>query len=149
MQNERSRALVAEFVGTMFLLIGVVGSGIMAERLSPNDVGLQLLQNAVATAAVLMTVISIFGTISADFNPAVTVGAWLLGHRPGREVVPVVATQVVGACAGTVVSKVRDEDSYLWGPGSFNKNLVPLLRAPTRWCCVAKATRAQYRKLAL
>ena len=106
MLNNQGRCLVAEFIGTMFLLIGVVGSGIMAERLSPNDVGLQLLQNAVATAAVLVAIISIFGTISADFNPAVTVGAWLLGHRPGREVVPLVATQVVGACTGTVVANL-------------------------------------------
>jgi len=106
MQNERSRALVAEFVGTMFLLIGVVGSGIMAERLSPDDVGQQLLQNAMATGAVLVAIISSFGTISADFNPAITVGAWLLGHRSGREVVPLVATQVVGACAGTVVANL-------------------------------------------
>ena len=106
MQNEQRRVLVAEFVGTMFLLIGVVGSGIMAERLSPDDVGLQLLQNAIATGAVLVAIISIFGTISADFNPAVTVGAWLLGHRSGREVVPLVATQVVGACAGTVVANL-------------------------------------------
>ena len=113
MQNERSRALVAEFVGTMFLLIGVVGSGIMAERLSPDDVGLQLLQNAIATGAVLVAIISIFGTISADFNPAVTVGAWLLGHRSGREVVPLVATQVVGACAGTVVANLMFDLRWL------------------------------------
>ena len=113
MQNERSRALVAEFAGTMFLLIGVVGSGIMAERLSPDDVGLQLLQNAIATGAVLVAIISIFGTISADFNPAITVGAWLLGHRSGREVGPLVATQVVGACAGTVVANLMFDLRWL------------------------------------
>ncbi len=113
MWNERSRALVAEFVGTMFLLIGVVGSGIMAERLSPDDVGLQLLQNAMATGAVLVAIISIFGTISADFNPAITVGAWLLGHRSGQEVVPLVATQVVGACAGTVVANLMFDVRWL------------------------------------
>ena len=113
MWNERSRALVAEFVGTMFLLIGVVGSGIMAERLSPDDVGLQLLQNAIATGAVLVAIISIFGTISADFNPAITVGAWLLGHRSGREVGPLVATQVVGACAGTVVANLMFDLRWL------------------------------------
>ena len=56
--------------------------------------------------AVLVAIISIFGTISADFNPAVTVGAWLLGHRSGREVVPLVATQIVGACAGTVIANL-------------------------------------------
>ena len=113
MQKELSRALVAEFVGTMFLLIGVVGSGIMAARLSPADVGLQLLQNAMATGAVLVAIISIFGTISADFNPAITIGAWLLGHRSGREVVPLVATQVVGACAGTVVANLMFDLRWL------------------------------------
>jgi len=113
MQNERTSVLVAEFVGTMFLLIGVVGSGIMAERLSPDDVGLQLLQNAMATGAVLVAIISIFGTISADFNPAITVGAWLLGHRSGQEVVPLVATQVVGACAGTVVANLMFDVRWL------------------------------------
>jgi len=97
----------------MFLLIGVVGSGIMAERLSPDDVGLQLLQNAMATGAVLVAIISIFGTISADFNPAITVGAWMLGHRSGREVVPLVATQVVGACAGTVVANLMFDVRWL------------------------------------
>ena len=106
MTLERRRALLAEGLGTCLLLVGVVGSGIMAERLSPTDVGLQLFQNAAATAAVLIAIISIFGTISADFNPAVTLGAWLLGHRPGREVPAMVAAQVVGGCAGTVLANL-------------------------------------------
>ena len=111
----RSRILLAEAVGTAFLLAGVVGSGIMAARLSPNDVGLQLLQNAVATAGVLVAIISIFGPISADFNPAVTLGAWVLGHRPGRDVVPMVAAQVSGAVAGTVVANLMfDLDAVSW-----------------------------------
>ena len=111
----RSRILLAEAVGTAFLLAGVVGSGIMAARLSPNDVGLQLLQNAVATAGVLVAIISIFGTISADFNPAVTLGAWVLGHRPGRDVVPMVAAQVSGAVAGTVGAPLMfDLDAVSW-----------------------------------
>ena len=111
----RSRILLAEAVGTAFLLAGVVGSGIMAARLSPNDVGLQLLQNAVATAGVLVAIISIFGTISADFNPAVTLGAWVLGHRAGRDVVPMVVAQVVGAVVGTVVANLMfDLDAVSW-----------------------------------
>ena len=101
-----SRTLLAEGLGTMFLLIGVVGSGIMAERLSPTDIGLQLFQNAAATAAVLVAIISIFDTISADFNPAVTVGAWLLGHRSGRQVPAMLAAQVLGGCLGTVVANL-------------------------------------------
>ena len=89
----RSRVLLAEAVGTAFLLAGVVGSGIMAARLSPTDVGLQLLQNAAATAGVLVAVIAIFGTISADFNPAVTLAAWALGHRAGRDVPAMIIAQ--------------------------------------------------------
>lgn len=109
------RVLLAEFLGTLLLLVGVVGSGIMAARLSPTDVGLQLFQNAAATTAVLVATISIFGTISADFNPAVTVGAWLLGHRTGRDVPAMVAAQVVGAVAGTTLANLMfDLDAVTW-----------------------------------
>jgi len=109
------RVLLAEFLGTALLLVGVVGSGIMAARLSPTDVGLQLFQNAAATAGVLVAVISIFGTISADFNPAVTVGAWLLGHREGRDVPAMVAVQLVGAVAGTVLANLMfDLEAVAW-----------------------------------
>ena len=109
------RVLLAEFLGTALLLVGVVGSGIMAARLSPTDVGLQLFQNAAATAGVLVAVISIFGTISADFNPAVTVAAWLLGHREGRDVPAMVAVQLVGAVAGTVLANLMfDLEAVIW-----------------------------------
>jgi len=90
----------------MFLLIGVMGSGIMAERLSPSDTGLQLLQNAAATAGVLIAIISIFGTISADFNPAVTIAAWRLGHRQKNEIIPIIIVQIIGGCTGTVLSNI-------------------------------------------
>ena len=102
----RSRILLSEFLGTMFLLIGVIGSGIMAERLSPSDSGLQLLQNAAATTGVLIAIISIFGTISADFNPAVTVSAWILGHRKRNEVIPIIIFQIIGGCVGTVLANI-------------------------------------------
>jgi len=102
----RSRVLLSELIGTMFLLIGVMGSGIMAERLSPSDIGLQLLQNAAATTGVLIAIISIFGTISADFNPAVTVAAWLLGHRQRNEIIPIVIAQIIGGCIGTLISNI-------------------------------------------
>ena len=99
----------------MFLLVGVVGSGIMAARLSPGDTGLQLFQNAAATAAVLVAIISIFGTISADFNPAITIGAWALGHRAGRDVLPMVLAQMVGACSGTVLANLMfDLPAVAW-----------------------------------
>tara|TARA_A100001037_G_scaffold225769_1_gene203736 strand:+ start:233 stop:856 length:624 start_codon:yes stop_codon:yes gene_type:complete len=90
----------------MFLLIGVIGSGIMAERLSPSDSGLQLLQNAAATTGVLIAIISIFGTVSADFNPAVTISAWVLGHRDKKEVFPVIISQISGGCMGTVLANI-------------------------------------------
>lgn len=113
MSGERRRGLLAEGIGTCFLLIGVVGSGIMAERLSPDDVGLQLLENAAATAVVLIAIISIFGTISADFNPAVTLAAWMLGHRSGREVPGMVVVQVLGGCAGTVLANIMFDLSWV------------------------------------
>lgn len=115
----RSRILLAEGLGTALLLIGVVGSGIMAARLSPNDVGLQLFENAAATAAVLVAIIATFGTISADFNPAVTIGAWLLGHRAGRDVVPMIVVQVIGAVVGTVLANLMfDLDVVSWSTTS-------------------------------
>ena len=117
--TSRSRILLAEGLGTALLLIGVVGSGIMAARLSPNDVGLQLFENAAATAAVLVAIITIFGTISADFNPAVTIGAWLLGHRAGRDVVPMIVVQVIGAVVGTVLANLMfDLDVVSWSTTS-------------------------------
>ena len=117
--TSRSRILLAEGLGTALLLIGVVGSGIMAARLSPNDVGLQLFENAAATAAVLVAIIATFGTISADFNPAVTIGAWLLGHRAGRDVVPMIVVQVIGAGVGTVLANLMfDLDVVSWSTTS-------------------------------
>src|SRR3954470_4071144 len=76
------RRLLAEFVGTALLVTAVVGSGIMATRLSPHDVGLRLLENSVATALALGALILTFGPVSgAHFNPAVSVVDWFLGRR--------------------------------------------------------------------
>ena len=75
------RPFVAEALGTGLLIVAVIGSGIMAERLSPSDVGLQLLENAVATGAALVALILIFGAVSgAHFNPAVTLVARVARH---------------------------------------------------------------------
>ena len=111
-----NRKLVAEATGTALLLIGVVGSGIMAERLSPNDVGLQLFQNAVATAAVLLTIIVMFIPVSgAHFNPVVTLADWALGGFPRRHIIPYIAAQVSGAVAGTVLANLMfDLDAVNW-----------------------------------
>ena len=79
-----TRRLVAEAVGTCLLIIAVIGSGIMASRLSPTDVGIQLLENAFATAGALVGLILMFGSVSgAHFNPVVSGADWLLGRRGG------------------------------------------------------------------
>ena len=111
-----SRKLVAEAVGSALLLTGVVGSGIMAERLSPTDVGLQLFQNAAATAAVLFAIILMFGPVSgAHFNPAVTVADWALGDFPRRHIAPYIAAQVAGAVVGTMLANLMfDLDAVDW-----------------------------------
>src|ERR687893_2063178 len=78
------RRLAAELLGTGLLVTVVVGSGIAAESLSPSDVGLQLLENSLATALGLAVLILVFGPVSgAHFNPLVSVLDWLLGRRRG------------------------------------------------------------------
>jgi arsenate reductase len=98
--------LTAEFVGTAFLLAAIVGSGAMAESLT-DDVGLQLLQNGVATAATLGALIVTFGMISgAHFNPAVTVACRLLGRINTRTTIGFVSAQLVGGAVGVVTANV-------------------------------------------
>jgi glycerol uptake facilitator-like aquaporin len=101
---------LAEGLGTAFLLAVVVGSGAMAERLSPNDVGLQLLENSTATALALGALILTFGPVSgAHFNPVVTLAEYVTGKTPGRAVLPYVGAQVLGGCVGAVVANVMFE----------------------------------------
>lgn len=104
------RRLLAEFVGTGFLVAVVVGSGIAAETLSPADTGLQLLENAAATAAALVALILALGPVSgAHLNPVVTaVDAVFGGLAPG-EVPGYVAAQVSGAVSGAVVANLMFE----------------------------------------
>ena len=109
------KILLAEGVGTMFLLIGVVGSGIMAQRLSEGQEGLILFQNAAATTAVLIAIISIFNKISADFNPAVTLATWALGHRTSKEVLPILLAQTAGGVLGVVLANLMfDLSAISW-----------------------------------
>ena len=100
-------ALLSEFVGTAGLLAGVVGSGIMAEQLSPGDVGLQLLQNAFATAGVLVALILALQKASgAHFNPAVTLAARMSGELTTRAAALYVAAQFAGAVLGVVLANL-------------------------------------------
>jgi arsenate reductase len=106
------RRLVAEFVGTGLLVTVVVGSGIAAQRLSPDNVGLQLFYNSTATVFGLATLILMFGPVSgAHLNPVVSAADWLLGRRagaglPGGDVGAYTIVQTVGAIGGAVLANV-------------------------------------------
>lgn len=102
------RRAAAEFLGTGLLVTVVVGSGIAAQRLSPGDVGLQLLENSLATALGLTVLILIFQTVSgAHFNPIVTLADRLLGthHRPA-EITVYLLTQIFGGIGGAVLANL-------------------------------------------
>ena len=99
------RRLLAEFLGSAFLTATVIGSGIAAARLSPGDTGLQLLENAAATAAGLATFILMFGPISgAHFNPVVSLVDVALGRRGPRDLLAYVPAQVAGCIVGAIVA---------------------------------------------
>ena len=105
-----ARRLVAEGIGTGFLVIAVVGSGIMASRLSPNDTGLQLLENAAATTAALIGLILIFGAVSgAHLNPVVTLVDRAFGSITSRDSALYIAAQVTGGCLGAVAANLMFE----------------------------------------
>jgi glycerol uptake facilitator-like aquaporin len=104
------RRLLAEFLGTALLVAVVVGSGIAAQQLSPNDIGLQLLENSLATALGLTVLILLFGPVSgAHFNPVVSFADWFLGRRSGhglplRNVGAYALVQVLGAIGGALLA---------------------------------------------
>jgi glycerol uptake facilitator-like aquaporin len=102
-----ARSAVAEGVGTALLVAIVVGSGIFAQRLSPHDPGLQLLENSTATALGLMALILAFGEASgAHFNPVVTIADRLLGGLDTRRALAYIGAQVAGGCVGAVVANL-------------------------------------------
>ncbi len=109
------RRLTGEFVGTAFLLAAVVGSGIMAENLT-DDVGLQLLQNAFATAGVLVALILAFGSVSgAHFNPAVTLTDRWFGGIDTPTTVWYIAAQTSGGIVGVMAANLMfDLDAVNW-----------------------------------
>lgn len=101
-----ARAAAAELIGTALLVATVVGSGIMATRLSPDDVGLQLLQNSLATGAVLVALILTLQPVSAAFNPVVSLVEALLGRITASTAAVLTAAQVVGAVVGAVLANL-------------------------------------------
>jgi len=101
------RRLLAEFLGSAFLAACVVGSGIAAAQLSPGDIGLQLLENAAATAAGLATFILMFAPISgAHLNPVVSLVDASLGGLRWRHALAYIPAQVVGCVAGAVTANL-------------------------------------------
>jgi glycerol uptake facilitator-like aquaporin len=114
-RNDTARRLVAEGLGTAFLLAVVVGSGIMAERLAGGNVAIALLANTIATGAGLVALILMFGTVSgAHFNPAVTLSEAWQRNMPAREVLPYIAVQVAGAFCGVMAAHLMFEAPLLF-----------------------------------
>jgi len=107
MQANLARRIVAEFIGTAFLLAAVVGSGIMAERLSGGNVALALLTNTIATGAALVALILTFGSISgAQFNPAVTISDLIQGGISKWDALAYIIAQIIGAFAGVAAANI-------------------------------------------
>ena len=106
------RRLLAEFLGTGLLVTVVVGSGIAASKLSPGDIGLQLLENSFATALGLAVLLLMLASVSgAHFNPVVTLADWFVGRRArggfaGRDVAPYVLAQAIGGIGGAVLANL-------------------------------------------
>jgi len=99
------RSLLAEFLGSAFLAAVVVGSGIAAQRLSPGDIGLELFENAAATAAGLYTIILMFGPVSgAHFNPVVSLVDASFGGLSWRRALAYIPAQVAGCVTGAIAA---------------------------------------------
>ena len=105
MTHPLPRRLLAEFLGSAFLAALVIGSGIAAQDLSPDDTGLQLLYNSAATAAGLFAIILMFGPVSGGhFNPVVSLVDAAFGGLSRRDVAAYVPAQVAGCVTGAVVA---------------------------------------------
>jgi glycerol uptake facilitator-like aquaporin len=101
-----ARRCVAEFVGTAFLLAAVVGSGIAAARLSPGQLGMELLENSLITGAALSALILALQPVSAAFNPVVTLVERALGALTNAETAALICAQVAGAAIGSIVANL-------------------------------------------
>jgi arsenate reductase len=114
------RRALAELCGTAFLVAVVVGSGIAAAKLSPTDVGLQLFENAAATAGGLVALILAFGPVSgAHFNPVVSAVDAFFGGLDRRDLPAYVTAQIAGAVAGSIVANLMFElDAVSWSTHS-------------------------------
>jgi glycerol uptake facilitator-like aquaporin len=118
-QRNLPRRLLAELTGTALLVTIVVGSGIAAQQLSPDDVGLQLLENSTATALGLAVLILLFGPVSgAHLNPVVSAVDWVLGRHAGTGIsggnaVSYVVAQTLGGILGVILANVMFDRQVL------------------------------------
>jgi glycerol uptake facilitator-like aquaporin len=104
-QASLQRRLFAELLGSAFLAAVVIGSGIAAHRLSPNDVGLQLFENAAATAAGLFAIILMFGAVSGGhFNPVVSLVDASFGGLSWRDAIAYAPVQIAGCVLGALAA---------------------------------------------
>lgn len=130
-----ARRAVAEAIGTAFLLAAIVGSGIMAERLSGGNIALALLCNAIATGAALTVLIFVFGPLSgAHFNPAVSIAFVVRGEMDTRSMATYVVAQFVGAILGVWLAHLMFElpvfqisTTVRSGPGQWVAEIVATL----------------------
>ncbi len=106
MTGALARRALAEFVGTAFLVAAVVGSGIAAARLSPHDVGLQLLENSIITGGALVSLILALQPVSAAFNPVVTLVERAFGAVTSRDAAALIAAQITGGVLGSIVANL-------------------------------------------
>src|ERR1700686_5143995 len=107
MNHDLARRLLAELLGSAFLAAVVIGSGIAAHQLSPGDVGLELLENAAATAAGLFAIILMFGPVSgAHFNPVVSFADAVFGGLSWRDAACYLPAQVAGCIGGAVLANL-------------------------------------------
>lgn len=105
MTTNLARRLLAEALGTMFLLIAVVGSGIMGVKLAAGNDAIALIANSLATGGALIALIATFGPISgAHFNPAVTLFEWAQGRLDRASTLAYIPVQALGAAAGVVIA---------------------------------------------
>ena len=105
MKSSLGARMMAEFLGTAFLVAAVIGSGIMAERLAGGNVALALLANTIATGAALVALILAFGAISgAHLNPVVSLAAALEGEIGWRDAFCYIVAQILGGVAGTLAA---------------------------------------------
>lgn len=105
----RGRRVAAELVGTAFLVAAVIGSGVAATRLSPDEIGMQLLENSLVTGAVLVALILALQPVSAAFNPVVTLVERALGVVTTAEAACLIAAQIIGGFLGAVLANLMFE----------------------------------------